>query len=275
MTSHVDLKRYFGVCVCVLLGHHRFKTETDHHHCRLLPAGLWFSFLNETMVCWRLFVPEWRPEQFYCKSHTRHLYWPPNYATSLAADIRRVAHYSVVSYHRQLDCVYNGLFGLTPKKITGSTLLALCMWNPPVTDGFPTQKASNAERVAVPWRRHDQMLIIAELYTESWWRYLLCAPPFLFAERRLFSLNIIRSVCFQWWTNYPLWSEARGCLYITFAWQYSYVICCDFLLCIAHPRLKSSQMPLCIALQNKIRFVPTLPHDHTMAPWWSLTSICL
>ena len=34
-------------------------------------------------------------------------------------------------------------------------LLTLCEGNPPVTGGFPSQKASNVESVSMPWRHHE------------------------------------------------------------------------------------------------------------------------
>ena len=37
---------------------------------------------------------------------------------------------------------------------TNSTLLAVCEGNPPVTGGFPSQRASNAETISMVWRRH-------------------------------------------------------------------------------------------------------------------------
>ena len=39
---------------------------------------------------------------------------------------------------------------LLPKGLTG-----LCEGNSPVTGEFPTQRASNAEKVSIWWRRHD------------------------------------------------------------------------------------------------------------------------
>ena len=45
-----------------------------------------------------------------------------------------------------------------------STLLALCERNSPVTDGFPSQRASNAESVSVSWRLHaDGVFIKSQL----------------------------------------------------------------------------------------------------------------
>ena len=55
-----------------------------------------------------------------------------------------------VSNHRRLECSVNRLFRRRSKLgVTG-----LCEGNPPVTDGFPSQRTSNAENVSFWWRHH-------------------------------------------------------------------------------------------------------------------------
>ena len=44
--------------------------------------------------------------------------------------------------------------GIHERKYQSSTSLALCEWNPPVTDGFLSQRASNMENISMPWRHH-------------------------------------------------------------------------------------------------------------------------
>ena len=58
--------------------------------------------------------------------------------------------------HWQPDCLFNNLFKLTAKKqlITGPL-----RGNPPVTDGFPTQRACNAESVCLSWHYHIDGLV--------------------------------------------------------------------------------------------------------------------
>ena len=51
-----------------------------------------------------------------------------------------------------LDCLLNRLLKLTSKKM--SAILNLCEGNPPVTGGFPSQRASNTGRVSMSWRHH-------------------------------------------------------------------------------------------------------------------------
>ena len=41
---------------------------------------------------------------------------------------------------------------------TSSDLLVIGVGNPPVTDGFPSQRASTAENVSMPWRCHSTVL---------------------------------------------------------------------------------------------------------------------
>ena len=42
------------------------------------------------------------------------------------------------------------------KKITTLRLAGLCEWISPVTDEFPSQRASNAENVSIWWRHHER-----------------------------------------------------------------------------------------------------------------------
>ena len=55
-----------------------------------------------------------------------------------------------VSNHRLLVCFFSRFFRLTSKT-------TLCYW--PVTDGFPSQKASNAETVPIWWRYHGHFFL--------------------------------------------------------------------------------------------------------------------
>ena len=45
-------------------------------------------------------------------------------------------------------------FGIEQRKHQSSALQAPCEGNPPVTGGFPSQRASNAENVSIWWRHH-------------------------------------------------------------------------------------------------------------------------
>ena len=63
-----------------------------------------------------------------------------------------------VSNHWPLDCFFNSLFRVTSKKTSKPLLLVLCEGNPPVTGGFPSQRASNMESVSMLWHHHDKHL---------------------------------------------------------------------------------------------------------------------
>ena len=56
--------------------------------------------------------------------------------------------------HQQLECLFNLFFRLTPKETLKPALRARCDGKPPMTDGFTSQRASNAENVAISWRYH-------------------------------------------------------------------------------------------------------------------------
>ena len=60
-----------------------------------------------------------------------------------------------VSNHRRLDCLLNCFMGRRSKKTSKLRVTGLCGGNPPVTGGFPSQRASNAENVSIWWRHHE------------------------------------------------------------------------------------------------------------------------
>ena len=59
-----------------------------------------------------------------------------------------------VSNHRRIGCLFKLLFSCRPKKISKLRATGLCVRNPPVTVGFPSQRASNAENVSIWWSVH-------------------------------------------------------------------------------------------------------------------------
>ena len=61
-----------------------------------------------------------------------------------------------VSNHMRLDCLLNRLFRRRSKKISKLRLTGLCEGNSPVTGGFPSQIANNAENVSIWWRHHGR-----------------------------------------------------------------------------------------------------------------------
>ena len=64
-----------------------------------------------------------------------------------------IIKHDCVSNHQRLDCLLNCLSkrGTSKLHVTG-----LCEGNPPLTSGFPAQRASNPENVSISWRHHVQ-----------------------------------------------------------------------------------------------------------------------
>ena len=59
-----------------------------------------------------------------------------------------------VSNHQRYNCLLNRLFRHRSKKILKFHVTVFCEGNSPVTGEFPTQMASNAEKVSISWRHH-------------------------------------------------------------------------------------------------------------------------
>ena len=64
-----------------------------------------------------------------------------------------------VSNHRRLNYLLNRLFRRGSKKTSKLRVTGLYEGNPSVTGGFPSEKASNAERISIWWRHHDLCLL--------------------------------------------------------------------------------------------------------------------
>ena len=64
-----------------------------------------------------------------------------------------------VSNHQPRHCLLSRLFGHRSKKTSKLRVTGLCAANSPVTDDFPAQMASNAEKVSIWWRHHDSRII--------------------------------------------------------------------------------------------------------------------
>ena len=61
-----------------------------------------------------------------------------------------------VPIHRRHGCLLNSLFRRRSKTRTKLCVTGLCEGNPPVTGGFPSQRASNAENDSIWWRHQCQ-----------------------------------------------------------------------------------------------------------------------
>ena len=60
-----------------------------------------------------------------------------------------------VSNHRRPDCLLNCLFRRRSQATSKLCVTGPCEGNPPVTCGFPSQRASNTENVSIWWRHHE------------------------------------------------------------------------------------------------------------------------
>ena len=79
----------------------------------------------------------------------------------LNLSVQGVVFYLLSTNHRQLNCFLRLTSNKTSKfRITCTP----CEGNPPVTGGFPSQKASNAENVCKSWRRHGTAICWALLW---------------------------------------------------------------------------------------------------------------
>ena len=61
--------------------------------------------------------------------------------------------------------------GADKKKTSKRRVTGLCEGNPPVTGGFPSQRASNAENVSI-WWRHHVIIMPPHSHHNTWW----CSP---------------------------------------------------------------------------------------------------
>ena len=68
-----------------------------------------------------------------------------------------------VSNHRRFDCLLSRLFGFRSENTSKLRVTGLCVGNSPVTGGFPSQRASDAENVSIWWRHHDGVMIYANM----------------------------------------------------------------------------------------------------------------
>ena len=68
-----------------------------------------------------------------------------------------------ISIHRRLDRLLNCLFKYRSQKTTKLCVTGLCEGTPPMTGGFPSQEANDAENVSIWWRHHGMRIISSDL----------------------------------------------------------------------------------------------------------------
>ena len=78
-----------------------------------------------------------------------------------------------ISNQWQIFYLLNSFFQTNNREHQMSTLLALCEGYPPVTVGFPSQRASNVERFSMSWRHHEMIYISAGMRNDlPTWKHL-------------------------------------------------------------------------------------------------------
>ena len=95
--------------------------------------------------------------------------WAQLYVTDkwIPLQRRHYGHYGV-SNHQPHDCLLNRLFRRRKKITSRLRVTGFCAGNSPVTGEFPTQRASNAEKVFIWWRNHDHR-----------WSQFRCVLPYV------------------------------------------------------------------------------------------------
>ena len=74
------------------------------------------------------------------------------------------------SYHWRLDCLLNRLNRRRSKKTSKLCITGLWEGNPPLTGGFPSQKASNMENVSIWWHHHEVIEEVWDDYGREMWQ---------------------------------------------------------------------------------------------------------
>ena len=88
-----------------------------------------------------------------------------------------------ISNHQRLDGLLNCLFRRRSKNTSKLHITGLCAENSPVTDEFPSQRASNAENVPIWWRHHVRQWFGTHLWTIISWTI---ADFFLFFANKFY-----------------------------------------------------------------------------------------
>ena len=70
-----------------------------------------------------------------------------------------------VSNHQSHKCLLNHLFRRRSKKTSQLHVTGLCAGNSPVTDEFPTQRASNTENVSIWWHHPGHQYSLSQLFS--------------------------------------------------------------------------------------------------------------
>ena len=89
-----------------------------------------------------------------------------------------------VSNHQRLECFLNSSFRRRSTKTSKLRVPGLCQGNPPVTDGFPSQRPSSAGNVSSWWRNHVQHSSRQELKCLLRWNWSKWLRTYFLHENR-------------------------------------------------------------------------------------------
>ena len=122
-----------------------------------------------------------------------------------------------VSNHQPHDSLLNCLYRRRSKKTSKPRVTGLCARNSPVTDEFPAQRASNAEKVSIWWRHH----VVLSTHTRRTW--VLNFWYSYFTRTREFQRNSTHT-CTRTWGQILRHSSTSLCIdilwYISCIWDY-------------------------------------------------------
>ena len=100
----------------------------------------WDMFISGIPLCWSIVFKSHIPVDKFATSH-------------IPLQRHHNGHHGILN-HQPYDCLLNCLFICRSKKTSKFCVTWLCVGNSPVTEEFPTQRASKARNVSIWWRHH-------------------------------------------------------------------------------------------------------------------------
>ena len=131
-----------------------------------------------------------------------------------------------VSNHRRIDRLLNSLFRRRSKKTSKLRVTGLREGNSPVTDDFPSQRASNAENISIWWRHYAVLVCRLLIQIPGKLISLVChiiplSSLFIIALNRF--IRAMKRVFYDWayCLNYlwPIYCPIRPQLVQLFYWS--------------------------------------------------------
>ena len=154
------------------------RIDLDSSGIYYTPVG--HHFTTDLWVCYCAAHGPYKRSQLWAHLYTETIQYIPRnwtcFALCCVLQWRHNEHHAVSNY-RQIDWLFNRLFISTLKKASNPALLALCVGNPPVTGGFLSQRASNAETVSIWWRHRNT---VVTRYPQEYHNFHGCLHWYLF-----------------------------------------------------------------------------------------------